>query len=160
MTSESEFKDNQVELDVEEEEKEVESETEENQAEHEHDAETEKEQIEKNNEHEIEDLQAEERNTKHKNKRSWVWDYFTYDEIVKKARCIYCKVLIVCSKGSTSGIANHIKSKHKLIKEKEKNQLTIYKFVNNNSGVIVNIIFISFFFKKYLFYRCNDNFMH
>jgi hypothetical protein len=138
--SESEFEDNQVDRDIEEEE--VESETEENQAECEDAAENEEEQIEKNNEHEIEDLQAEETNTKHKNKRSWVWDHFTYDEIVKKAKCIHCKVLIVCSRGSTSGMANHIKSKYKLTKEKEKNQLTMRDFVNN-SEVIVSIIFIS-----------------
>jgi hypothetical protein len=138
--SESEFEDNQVDRDIEEEE--VESETEENQAECEDAAENEEEQIEKNNEHEIEDLQAEETNTKHKNKRSWVWDHFTYDEIVKKAKCIHCKVLIVCNRGSTSGMASHIKSKHKLTKEKEKNQLTMRDFVNN-SEVIVSIIFIS-----------------
>jgi hypothetical protein len=68
-------------------------------------------------------LQAEEINTKNKYKRSWVWKHFTYDETVKKAKCNHCKVLITCNKGSTSGMAAHIKSKHKLMK-KEKKQLT------------------------------------
>lgn len=140
MSSGSE--ENQVERYLEEE---TESETEENQDEYEHDTEIEIE-AEKNNEHEVEqDLQVEETNMKRK--RSWVWDHFTYDETVKKAKCNHCKVLIICNKGSTSGMASHIKGKHKLMKEKEKKQLTIRESINN-SEVIVSIIFI--FFKIFI----------
>jgi hypothetical protein len=132
---------NQVEHDI---EKVAEFETEEDQVEQEHDTETEEQQTEKDNEHEVEqDLQVEETDIKHKYKRSWVWEHFTYDENVKKAKCNHCKVLIICNKGSTSGMAGHIKSKHKLTKEKEKKQLTIRESINN-SEVIVSIMFISF----------------
>ncbi|PKC53412.1 hypothetical protein RhiirA1_543207 [Rhizophagus irregularis] len=110
-------------------EEEAESETEENQVD---DTETEEQQIEKNIEREVE---QEETNTK---KRSWVWEHFTYDETVKKAKCKHCKILIACNKGSTSGMAGHIKSKHKLMKEKGKKQLTIRESINN-SEVIVSI---------------------
>jgi hypothetical protein len=116
-------------------EEEAESETEENQVD---DTETEEQQIEKNIEREVE---QEETNTK---KRSWVWEHFTYDETVKKAKCKHCKILIACNKGSTSGMAGHIKSKHKLMKEKGKKQLTIRESINN-SEVIVSIMFISFY---------------
>jgi hypothetical protein len=116
-------------------EEEAESETEENQVD-----DTEQ-QVEKNIEHEVEQEEHEETNTK---KRSWVWKHFTYDETVKKAKCMHCKNLITCNKGSTSGMAGHIKSKHKLMKEKEKKQLTIHESINN-SEVIVSIMFISFF---------------
>lgn len=111
------------------------SETEENQVD---DTETEEQQIEKNIEREVE---QEKTNTK---KRSWVWEHFTYDETVKKAKCKHCKILIACNKGSTSGMASHIKSKHKLMKEKEKKQLTICESINS-SEVIVSIMFISFY---------------
>ncbi|CAB4491534.1 unnamed protein product [Rhizophagus irregularis] len=114
---------------------EAESETEENQVD---DTETEEQQIEKNIEREVE---QEETNTK---KRSWVWKHFTYDETVKKAKCKHCKILIACNKGSTSEMAGHIKSKHKLMKEKGKKQLTIRESINN-SEVIVSIMFISFY---------------
>jgi hypothetical protein len=115
-------------------EEEAESETEEN---HEHDTEIEEQQIEKNIEHEVE----QKTNTK---KRSWVWEHFTYDETVKKAKCKHCKSLITCNKGSTSGMAGHIKSKHKLMNEKEKKQLTIRESINN-SEIIVSIMFFFFF---------------
>ncbi|CAB4495891.1 unnamed protein product [Rhizophagus irregularis] len=82
-------------------EEEAESETEENQVD---DTETGEQQIEKNIEREVE---QEETNTK---KRSWVWEHFTYDETVKKAKCKHCKILIACNKGSTSGMAGHIKT--------------------------------------------------
>ncbi|CAB5202546.1 unnamed protein product [Rhizophagus irregularis] len=38
---------------------------------------------------------------------------------------------------STSGMAGHIKSKHKLMKEKEKKQLTIRESINNSEVIIV-----------------------
>ncbi|GBC23981.2 ribonuclease H-like protein [Rhizophagus irregularis DAOM 181602=DAOM 197198] len=114
----SEFKENDIEETAEEEaeeeaeyeteeeaeyenEEEAESETEENQVD---DTETGEQQIEKNIEREVE---QEETNTK---KRSWVWEHFTYDETVKKAKCKHCKILIACNKGSTSGMAGHIKN--------------------------------------------------
>ncbi|GBC48178.2 zinc finger BED domain-containing protein DAYSLEEPER [Rhizophagus irregularis DAOM 181602=DAOM 197198] len=59
-------------------EEEAESETEENQVD---DTETGEQQIEKNIEREVEQKET---NTK---KRSWVWEHFTYDETVKKAKC-------------------------------------------------------------------------
>ncbi|CAB4474251.1 unnamed protein product [Rhizophagus irregularis] len=108
-------------------EEEAESETEENQVD---DTETEEQQIEKNIEREVE---QEETNTK---KRSWVWEHFTYDETVKKAKCKHCKILITCNKGSTSGMAGHIKSKHKLMKEKGKKQLTIRESINNSEVIV------------------------
>ncbi|GES74848.1 zinc finger BED domain-containing protein RICESLEEPER 2-like [Rhizophagus clarus] len=39
---------------------------------------------------------------------------------------------------STLGMASHIKSKHKLIKEKEKKQLTICETINNSEAIIYN----------------------
>ncbi|CAB5352179.1 unnamed protein product [Rhizophagus irregularis] len=106
---------------------EAESETEENQVD---DTETEEQQIEKNIEREV---KQEETNTK---KRSWVWEHFTYDETVKKAKCKHCKILITCNKGSTLGMASHIKSKHKLMKEKGKKQLTIRESINNSEVIV------------------------
>ncbi|CAB5196259.1 unnamed protein product [Rhizophagus irregularis] len=108
-------------------EEEAESETEENQVD---DTETKEQQIEKNIEREVE---QEETNTK---KRSWVWEHFTYDETVNKAKCKHCKILIACNKGSTSGMAGHIKSKHKLMKEKGKKQLTIRESINNSKVIV------------------------
>ncbi|GES80458.1 zinc finger BED domain-containing protein 1-like [Rhizophagus clarus] len=131
---------NQVEYDI---EKEVETETKKNQVEHEHDAKTEEEQGEKNNDHEVEDLHVKKTNMKHNYKRSWVWEHFTYDETEKKAKCNHCKTLIICNKGRSSRMASHIKSKHKLIKEKEKKQLTIRETINN-SEAIISIMFFSF----------------
>ncbi|GET02882.1 zinc finger BED domain-containing protein RICESLEEPER 2-like [Rhizophagus clarus] len=93
-------------------EEEVETETEENQVEHEHDAKTEEEQGEKNNDHEVEDLHVEKTNMKHNYKRR-----------------------------STSGMASHIKSKHKLIKEKEKKQLTIRETINNSEAIVNDLPF-------------------
>lgn len=141
MTS---YEDDQAECDVEEGESETESETEENQAEAEQD---------KNTEHEIEqDLQAE---VTDKKKRSWVWDHFKYDKTVKKAKCIHCKGLISCNKGSTSGMSSHINNKHKLTKEKANNQLTIHETINNSEVNVVSILmFISF--KNICFISCND----
>ncbi|GES93085.1 zinc finger BED domain-containing protein RICESLEEPER 2-like [Rhizophagus clarus] len=90
-------------------EEEVETKTEENQVEHEHDAKTDEEQDEKNNDHEVKDLHVEKTNMKHNYK---------------------CR--------STSGMASHIKSKHELIKEKEKKQLTIRETINNSEAIIYN----------------------
>ncbi len=94
------------------------------------------------NEHEVEqEVQNKETNTKHNSKRSWVWSHFTYDETVKKARCNYCRILITCNKGSTSGMAVHAKTKHKITKSQEKNkQLTLHESINNSLEVIVCII--------------------
>ncbi len=51
-------------------------------------------------------------------KRSWVWNHFTFNENTKKAQCNYCQALIAINRGSTSGMSGHIKSKHKITKEK------------------------------------------
>jgi hypothetical protein len=48
-------------------------------------------------------------------------------------------------------MAGHIKSKHKLMKKKEKKQLTICEFINN-SKVIVSIMFIYIWIIS-----CNNN---
>jgi len=52
-------------------------------------------------------------------KRSWVWNHFVYDENTKKAQCNHCKSFIAINKGSTSGMSNHIKSKHGITKDGE-----------------------------------------
>jgi BED zinc finger len=53
-------------------------------------------------------------------KRSWVWSHFTFDESTKKAQCNYCKVFITINKGSTSGMISHVKSKHEITKDSER----------------------------------------
>jgi hypothetical protein len=53
-------------------------------------------------------------------KRSWVWNHFTFDENTKKAQCNYCQILIVINRGSTSGMSGHIKSKHGITKDGER----------------------------------------
>lgn len=53
-------------------------------------------------------------------KRSWVWNHFTFDENAKKAQCNYCQILIAINKGSTSGMSGHIKSKHGITKDGER----------------------------------------
>jgi hypothetical protein len=68
---------------------------------------------------ELQDKEEEQSNITY-TKRSWVWNHFTFDGSAKKAQCNYCKVLISISKGSTSGMSNHMKSKHGLTKDNEK----------------------------------------
>lgn len=53
-------------------------------------------------------------------RRSWVWNHFTFDENTKKAQCNYCQSFIAISKGSTSSMSGHIKSKHGITKDGEK----------------------------------------
>ena len=53
-------------------------------------------------------------------KRSWVWNHFTFDENTKKAQCNYCQILIVINRSSTSGMSGHIKSKHGITKDGER----------------------------------------
>ena len=53
-------------------------------------------------------------------KRSWVWNHFTFDENTKKAQYNYCQILIVINRGSTSGMSGHIKSKHGITKDGER----------------------------------------
>ncbi|PKK64093.1 hypothetical protein RhiirC2_777145 [Rhizophagus irregularis] len=141
----SEFEENDIEETAEKEaEEKAEYETEEEAAEEEAEEEAEyetEEEAEYENEEEAEseteenqrEVEQEETNTK---KRSWVWEHFTYDETVKKAKCKHCKILIACNKGSTSGMAGHIKSKHKLMKEKGKKQLTIRESINNSEVIV------------------------
>jgi BED zinc finger len=93
--------------------------------------------------HEVE--QDEEVNVKHNTKRSWIWNHFVYDETVKKARCIHCKTLICTNKGSTSGMTNHVKTRHNIIKNQEHlsgRQLTLQESISSASEVIVSNIFI------------------
>ncbi|PKB97014.1 hypothetical protein RhiirA5_433868 [Rhizophagus irregularis] len=70
------------------------------------------------------------------NKRSWVWGHFKYEDSLKKAKCDYCKSLICCNKGSTTGLSNHLKSKHNITKNQEKNQLTIHEVINNSEAIV------------------------
>lgn len=65
-------------------------------------------------------MDDEQSNLTNTSKRSWVWNHFTFDENAKKAQCNYCQVLIVVNKGSTSGMSGHIKSKHGITKDGEK----------------------------------------
>lgn len=72
-------------------------------------------------------------------KRSWVWNYFSFDDMSKKAKCSLCKALITTSKGSTTGMSNHLKSKHKITKDSDNNnnkqsnqrQLTLQEAIQN-----------------------------
>ena|SRR5205085_1745911 len=71
-------------------------------------------------------------------KRSWVWEYFSSDNISKKSRCSLCKTLITTSKGSTTGMSNHLRSKHKITKDSDNNnnqskqrQLTLQEVIQN-----------------------------
>src|ERR1043166_4754243 len=52
-------------------------------------------------------------------KRSWMWEYFSSDNISKKSRCSLCKTLITTSKGSTTGMSNHLRFKHKITKDSD-----------------------------------------
>jgi hypothetical protein len=107
---------------------EVINEVEENQAEVEHEV-----------EQEILVEENQETNTRSSSKRSWVWAYFTYDKTVERARCNSCKALIVCNKGSTSGLSTHLGNKHKIKKEtkdKGKKQLTLPEVVKNCDTIV------------------------
>ena len=81
--------------------------------------------------------------TKTYKKRSWVWEYFSYDDNVKKGKCSLCKAYIACNKGSTTGMSNHLKSRHRITKNggKEKqNQLTLEESFKNSNQIIVSLI--------------------
>jgi hypothetical protein len=82
-------------------------------------------------------------------KRSWVWSYFVLDDILNKARCNLCKMPITTSKGSTTGMSNHLKSKHKIMKnmnnnERQKNQkqLTLQESIQTS---VTNVSLILLF---------------
>ena len=45
---------------------------------------------------------------------------FYFDENAKKAQCKYCQILIAINKGSTSDMSSHIKSKHGITKDGER----------------------------------------
>ena len=82
--------------------------------------------------------------TKSQAKASWVWNYFLFDDNVKKARCNLCKTLITTSKGSTTGMLNHMKTKHKITKdsnEQNQRQLTLQESLQDFSKIIVSSIF-------------------
>jgi BED zinc finger len=86
-------------------------------------------------------------------KRSWVWSYFVLDDILNKARCNLCKMPITTSKGSTTGMSNHLKSKHKIMKnmnnnERQKNQkqLTLQESIQTS---VTNVSLILLFYFNY-----------
>ena len=103
-----------------------------------------KEEIDKENngdESEVSEVEEDEENdtrpsSRNTNKRSWVWGHFKYEDSLKKAKCDYCKSLICCNKGSTTGLSNHLKSKHNITKNQEKNQLTIHEVINNSEAIV------------------------
>ena len=95
-------------------------------------------QSEKGDKHEVE--QDEENNTRCSTKRSWVWQHFKFEDTVKKAKCNYCKTLISCNKGSTTGLSSHLKSKHSLKKNQERGQLTLHDVVNNSETIVSNYL--------------------
>jgi hypothetical protein len=68
--------------------------------------------------------------TSDKKHQSWVWEHFILDENLKKPQCNYCKVHVSASKGSTTGMSKHIKSKH-LLKTPKNNQLTLHEAIEN-----------------------------
>ncbi|CAB5217378.1 unnamed protein product [Rhizophagus irregularis] len=112
------------------------------------DSETDQEEMEEeideeNNgdESEVSEVEEDEENdtrpsSRNTNKRSWVWGHFKYEDSLKKAKCDYCKSLICCNKGSTTGLSNHLKSKHNITKNQEKNQLTIHEVINNSEAIV------------------------
>ena len=65
-------------------------------------------------------MDEEQSNLTNTSKRSQVWNHFTFDENTKKAQCKYCPTLIAINKGSTSGMSGHIKSKHGITKDGER----------------------------------------
>jgi BED zinc finger len=71
-------------------------------------------------------------NTDTKKQRSWVWAYFTGEKNGKKARCNICNAYIITNKGSTSGLSRHLKNKHPLSIQKNKNQPTLQETLQNN----------------------------
>jgi BED zinc finger len=79
-------------------------------------------------------------------KRSWIWGHFTNDKVAKKVRCNHCKILISSNRGSTSGMASHLKSRHKILKNQQtvqgKRQLTLQESVNMIPTIVSLIIFI------------------
>ncbi|CAB5357773.1 unnamed protein product [Rhizophagus irregularis] len=42
-------------------------------------------------------------------------------------------------RSSTTGLSNHLKSKHNITKNQEKNQLTIHKVINNSEAIILGV---------------------
>lgn len=69
-------------------------------------------------------------NTSVKKHRSWVWEHFTLDDNSNKPQCNYCKIHVSASKGSTTGMSKHIKSKHPL-KMPQNSQLTLHETIEN-----------------------------
>ncbi|CAB4380865.1 unnamed protein product [Rhizophagus irregularis] len=76
-------------------------------------------------------------------KHSWVWNHFTYNNTVKKARCNHCKTLISNNKGSTSGMSSHVRSKHRLLidendnSNKNKKQITLQESFQNSAEIML-----------------------
>jgi BED zinc finger len=97
-----------------------------------------------NEDHEIERENEEEINTSISKKRSWVWNYFSYNKELQKSRCNLCKALITSSKGSTTGMSNHLKSKHSITKngkEKQQKQLTLQESIQDSNKNMVSLRF-------------------
>jgi hypothetical protein len=74
-------------------------------------------------------------NTSTKKQRSWVWEHFTLDDNLNKPQCNYCKIHVSASKGSTTGMSKHIKSKHPL-KMPKNSQLTLHETMENISILV------------------------
>lgn len=71
--------------------------------------------------------------------RSWVWAHFTFNDNVKKPQCNYCNIFIQANKGSTTGMAKHLKNKHPLRIQENKQQLTLKETMQNVSIPVSNL---------------------
>lgn len=70
-------------------------------------------------------------NSSSKKFRSWVWAHFTFNENIQKPQCNYCKIPIQSNKGSTTGMAKHLKNKHPLKIQENNQQLTLEQTMQN-----------------------------
>ncbi|CAB4493214.1 unnamed protein product [Rhizophagus irregularis] len=143
------------------------------------DSETDQEEMEEeideeNNgdESEVSEVEEDEENnirpsSRNTNKRSWVWGHFKYEDSLKKAKCDYCKSLICCNKGSTTGLSNHLKSAN--IKEAFLKSLSSYNIESKILGVTTdnasnNITFLQVvedeLSKKFIRFESKDKHVH
>ena len=81
-------------------------------------------------------------NSSSKKYRSWVWIHFTYNENIQKPQCNYCNQFIQSNKGSTTGMAKHLKNKHPLRIEKNNQQLTLEETIQNK---LIPVSYIKYF---------------
>ncbi|CAB5391826.1 unnamed protein product [Rhizophagus irregularis] len=121
-------------------------------------------EVSKVEEDEENDTRLSSRNT---NKRSWIWGHFKYENSLKKAKCDYCKSLICCNKGSTTGLLNYLKSAN--IKEAFLKSLSSYNIESKILSVTTynasnNITFLQAvedeLSKKFIQFESKDKHVH